>query len=124
MTKNNTGQIECKRYTYADLHQTINQVGLELCNNMKLEKKIKTEQYFSKKEMGDFCDQFDPFKETKKRKSKKDNSRYTQQKDKKPYQRNKKNFKKAQPPDKKPYKGESSKRKPTDKDKCYKCGKT
>lgn len=104
LTKNNIGELEYRRYTFADLHQTINGVGQELCNNMKLEKKIKTEQYFSKKELGDFCDQFDPFKEAERKKPqkiiKKDN---TQSRGKKPYQKDKRRFKKEQPKNKKSY---------------------
>lgn len=127
--KNVTGEIIYQRHTLGDLHQVVNQVGLELCNNMKLEKKIKTEQYLNKKEMGDFCDQFDPFKEKRKnskknRQNKKDNiyQRKGKKPFNKPYNKNykKPNYKKS----KSQNKPESSNKKPTSKDKCYKCGKS
>ncbi|GAV73160.1 hypothetical protein CFOL_v3_16647, partial [Cephalotus follicularis] len=52
------GIIPYNRCTYGDLISEINVVGLELCNDLKLKKQIKREKLTSKKELGQFCEQF------------------------------------------------------------------
>lgn len=91
LDKNTTGEIQYGQYTFAELNKTVNQVGLEICNNLKLEKKIKTEQYFNRKETGDFCDQFDLFKSEKRktfRNKTKNKKEYITKRNKQSYKRN------------------------------------
>ena len=59
--------------TYGDLVNIINEEGLLLCSDLRLEQQIKKEQLNSKNELGNFCEQvgLQPFKTQKPKKPKK-----------------------------------------------------
>ena len=56
---NNDGQnIPYNSYTYGYIISVITQVGLSICNDMKLQYQLKKQNLTGKKEIGDFCYQF------------------------------------------------------------------
>lgn len=46
-------------YIYGELTGEICTEGLTFCNYMKLEKQLEKQRVLEKKEIGDFCEQFD-----------------------------------------------------------------
>ncbi|GAV89386.1 hypothetical protein CFOL_v3_32803, partial [Cephalotus follicularis] len=71
--------------TYGDIVSTITKTGLEICNDIKMGKQIKSDSKTYKKELGDFCTQFgyEPFKPPPSKTEKLQN----QKRDKKYYER-------------------------------------
>ncbi|GAV62239.1 LOW QUALITY PROTEIN: hypothetical protein CFOL_v3_05763, partial [Cephalotus follicularis] len=54
----NNGIVPYETLTYGDIISTITKTGLEICNNIKMNKQIKRDSKIYKKELGDFCTQF------------------------------------------------------------------
>ncbi|GAV79134.1 LOW QUALITY PROTEIN: hypothetical protein CFOL_v3_22599, partial [Cephalotus follicularis] len=53
------GVVSYETLTYRDIESTITKTGLEICNDTKMSKQIKRDSKTYKKELGDFCTQFD-----------------------------------------------------------------
>ncbi|GAV84029.1 LOW QUALITY PROTEIN: hypothetical protein CFOL_v3_27474, partial [Cephalotus follicularis] len=53
------GVVPYETLTYGDIVRTITKTGLEICNDIKMSKQIKRYSKTYKKELGDFCTQFD-----------------------------------------------------------------
>ena len=56
--------IPYDEFTYGELVSFVNKEGLKICQDLKLQKRLKWELKKSKQELGSFCKQFnyDPFK--------------------------------------------------------------
>ncbi|GAV91269.1 LOW QUALITY PROTEIN: zf-CCHC domain-containing protein, partial [Cephalotus follicularis] len=53
--------------TYGNIVSTITKTGLEVCNAIKMGKQIKRDSKTYKKELGDFCTQFEYYKSSRKK---------------------------------------------------------
>ncbi|GAV71879.1 LOW QUALITY PROTEIN: zf-CCHC domain-containing protein, partial [Cephalotus follicularis] len=53
------GVVPYEKLTYGDIVSTIIKTGLEICYDIKVSKQIKKDSKTYKKELGDFCTQFD-----------------------------------------------------------------
>ncbi|KAG8634081.1 hypothetical protein MANES_17G011766v8, partial [Manihot esculenta] len=110
------GHISYDDLTYGDLITCVNLTGIRLCRDMKLQQKLKMENRQSRKELGNWCEQFG-FGTIKKHKQRKYNykrKQYDRQIDKKPFKR--KQFKKNNN-----YRKNNFKRTNKDKITCYLC---
>ncbi|KAL4198527.1 hypothetical protein AMTRI_Chr03g46340 [Amborella trichopoda] len=112
------GIIQYSVYTLGELSAEIRVEGLALYTDMKLKKQLDKQHMTGKKELGDFCQQFDYNIEQSKDKSNKHKKYRPDKKERKLYKRKKKEkyIKKFLP--KNQYKNEKKKI-PI----CYKCGK-
>ncbi|KAH9688795.1 hypothetical protein KPL70_015238 [Citrus sinensis] len=132
-------RIPYDELTYGELVSFINKEGLKICQDLKLQKRLKWELRKSKKKLGSFCKQFnyDPFKASTstycngKCSSKPYKKHYKSKSHKKPFRESREPFHKK--PSKSYRKPHFSKKK-TSKDKtktpfnykeatCFKCGK-
>ncbi|KAG8661100.1 hypothetical protein MANES_02G210201v8, partial [Manihot esculenta] len=87
------GHISYDDLTYGDLITCVNLTGIRLCRDMKLQQKLKMENRQSRKELGNWCEQFGfgPIKKHKQKKykpfNKYRNKQYNKQLNKKPFKR-------------------------------------
>lgn len=118
------GNLNYKRYTYGELIQIINKVGLSICTDLKLIHQIRKERSNNKKELGDFCYQFEynPIISPSRRTSSKSNpnniSFFPKQCKHPKYRNNPRPKPKTEPPFDKPHFNE-----PQSSQRCYKCNK-
>ncbi|GAV87346.1 zf-CCHC domain-containing protein, partial [Cephalotus follicularis] len=63
------GVVPYEKLTYGDIVSTITKIGLEICYDIKMSKQIKKDSKTYKKELGDFCTQFEYYKKPNKRKT-------------------------------------------------------
>ncbi|KAH9716760.1 hypothetical protein KPL71_021571 [Citrus sinensis] len=132
-------RIPYDELTYGELVSFVNKAGLKICQDLKLQKRLKWELRKSKQELGSFCKQFnyDPFKTSTSKdcngkcSSKPYRKHYKSKSHKKPFQDSRDlSYKKPSKPYKKP--NFSKKKESRAKSKipfnykeatCYKCGK-
>ncbi|CAL9004304.1 unnamed protein product [Prunus brigantina] len=55
---NELGHIDYDSLTYGNIISTINQEGMKMCIDMKINKQIQSERKFAKYELGNFCEQY------------------------------------------------------------------
>ncbi|CAL9004308.1 unnamed protein product [Prunus brigantina] len=55
---NELGHIDYDNLTYGNIISTINQEGMKMCIDMKINKQIQSERKSSKYELGNFCEQY------------------------------------------------------------------
>lgn len=55
---NENGHIDFDSLTYGNIINTINQVGMKLCIDMKINKQIQSDRKTTKYELGNFCEQY------------------------------------------------------------------
>jgi hypothetical protein len=111
--------------TYGHLISICVQVGLSICNDMKLQYQLKKQNLTGKREIGEFCQQFAydmPVYHPKRRKGKdKDYKPYKQKFSKKDYTKSEKQKRKGKGKAGEGFK--KNKKKPESEVHCYKCGK-
>lgn len=115
--------MDLNRLSYGEIIQKVNQVGLSLCNDLKLKEQLKNEKKFACHELDNFCYQFgleDLKNPSRKRKIK---SRF-QPKPKHSYYKRKSYSPPRKPFSKTPHKSKDfSKEKKEKIPTCYKCYK-
>ncbi|KAI5317836.1 hypothetical protein L3X38_037543 [Prunus dulcis] len=55
---NEQGQIDWNNLTYGNIISTINQVGMKMCIDFKINRQIQTDRKSAKYELGNFCEQY------------------------------------------------------------------
>ncbi|KAI5346219.1 hypothetical protein L3X38_014098 [Prunus dulcis] len=55
---NEQGQIDWDNLTYGNIISTINQVGMKMCIDFKINKQIQSDRKSAKYELGNFCEQY------------------------------------------------------------------
>ncbi|KAH9734567.1 hypothetical protein KPL71_017422 [Citrus sinensis] len=132
-------RIPYDELTYGELVSFVNKEGLKICQDLKLQKRLKWELRKSKQELGSFCKQFnyDPFKTSTSKdcngecSSKPYKKHYKSKSHKKPFQDSREfSYKKPSRPYKKPSFSKKKDFRPKQKTllnykeaTCYKCGK-
>ncbi|KAI5323148.1 hypothetical protein L3X38_032220 [Prunus dulcis] len=56
--RNEQGQIDWNNLTYGNIISTINQVGMKMCIDFKINKQIQSDRKSAKYELGNFCEQY------------------------------------------------------------------
>ncbi|CAL9006292.1 unnamed protein product [Prunus brigantina] len=77
---NELGHIDYDNLTYGNIISTINQEGMKMCIDMKINKQIHSERKSAKYELGNFCEQYGLISTPPSRKNKYSHSRHTKRK--------------------------------------------